>query len=102
MSEPETWLGNVSEAVNRVLVDANITIRASTWFPGDPPREGCTGCGLPLPHDGGVCLRRVCRNCGVQLTEFTAMQAVVNGEVLKPLCRGCYDAKSGVCLRGDR
>lgn len=31
-----------------------------------------------------------CLNCRVSLTAMTAMQAVVGGKVVKPLCRGCW------------
>jgi hypothetical protein len=74
MSEPETWIGNVQEASGY-----------------------CLRCGLP---HAGECKRNTCLNCKVTLDELQAWQAVVDGELVRPLCRGCWTATTaGECKR---
>jgi len=58
-----------------------------------------------------------CRDCGASLPELTVMLSVVDGKLVKPLCRGCWEVRSvaaryclrcglphaaGECKRGDR
>jgi len=52
----------------------------------------------------GECKRNTCcLNCKVTLGELQAWQAVVDGELVRPLCRGCWTATTaGECKRGDR
>jgi hypothetical protein len=48
VSEPETWIGNVERA-------CRCEDSPALWK--EPPRAGCLGCGLPLPHAAGECKR---------------------------------------------
>ncbi len=44
-----------------------------------------------------------CLNCKVTLDELQAWQAVVDGELVRPLCRGCWTATTaGECKRGGK
>jgi hypothetical protein len=81
----------------KVLQDPDMIAADQEWR---DKHAACLGCGLPLPHAAG---EYTCLNCKVTLDELQAWQAVVDGELVRPLCRGCWTATTaGECKRGDR